>query len=109
VELNVLVISGRRAGLARLAKLIFWSVPFFTEMIVQIIEFNKTAQMSRAQIPATALLLSRQNAIRVFVQGTHTSAMISAEVIRVIAELVLLEMAIHVGILLLHALKMNMF
>ena len=87
-----IAINGTPDGQVLPVKLILKSAHFSTEILVQIIEFSKTAQMSHAHKLATVQQYSPPNVIRVFAQRTLMSATILVGVIRAIVERVILEM-----------------
>ena len=70
----MLVISGKQAGLVPLAKLTSKNAHFSTEMIVQTIDFSKTAQIYHAHHLASVMQSkTRQNVIKVSAQLTLMS------------------------------------
>ena len=80
------VINGTLDGQVQPVKQIFKSARFSTEMIVQIIEFSKTAQTSHAQTVAIVRQFNPPNVIRAFAQRLLMSVTILGEGIVVIVE-----------------------
>jgi len=93
---RALVTNGTLDGQVQPVKLIFKSARFSTEIIVQIIEFSKTALMSHAPKLASVMQYNPPNVIRAFAHHTHMSVTILAAVIPAIVERVSLVTDTHV-------------